>query len=101
MTPYDPETGLRIDPSREVGEVAPAPAGPRWRPNPFLLALTGTWVLAGTIGLVSWPVGATAVAAGWNGLPVLVLSVVCVLVAVAAGVAHLAVLAIGWRPPEE
>lgn len=100
MTPYDPETGLRIDPSREVGEVASAPAGSRWRPNPFLLALTGIWVLAGGIGVLAWPVGAGTDSTSGRP-PVLVLAAVCLLTAAAAGVAHLAVLAAGWRAPEE
>jgi hypothetical protein len=97
MTPYDPETGLRVETLPEADTAAPIEAGPRWRPNPFVLALAGTWLVAGTIGLLIWPIGAEDA----SRLPVLVLAAVCLLTAIAAGVAHLAVLAVAWRAPQE
>ncbi len=101
MTPYDPDTGLRVETLPEAEAAAPIDPGPRWRPNPFLLVLTGIWLFAGASGLLAWRAGAAAVDAGLNGSTVLVLAAVCLLTAVAAGVAHLAVLALGWRAPEE
>jgi hypothetical protein len=101
MTPYDPETGLRVETPQEAEATGSATSGPGWRPNPFLLVLAGVWFFAGTSGLLAWRVGAAAVDSGLNGVTVLVLAAVCLLTAVAAGVAHLAVLAPGWRAPEE
>jgi hypothetical protein len=100
MTPFDPDTGMRVDVQGDPEEVRPSVAGPRWHPNPFLLALTGIWVVVGVTGLVAWSL-AVGPAARSGGAPLLLLAAVCLVTAVAAGVAHLAVLAIGWRPPEE
>ncbi|GAA4747528.1 hypothetical protein GCM10025783_19560 [Amnibacterium soli] len=100
MTPFDPETGMRVEEAPAAGATAARDTRPRRQPNPFLLALTAIWLLAGASGLLAWRTGVGTDAV--QGDPIaLLLATICVLTAVAAGVAHLAVLAVGWRPPEE